>query len=251
MGAVGLVLAILFAVCFFGAHNTFHRRSGINLRCGKTAEDVAREILQSRVTSDITVMRSCDDVFTDNYNHKTAELSLSESVYRRESASAIAVAAQVTGHALQYADGACGAGTAPKPASGTFIFRIITDAVTPFARFVSNAGFALMFITTVSGEKYRLFFVSKAAYILAAVLLFQLVTLPVELDASSRAFKILCDEYLADDEISAVRTVMFAACFSYIASSLSQFKNAVSSLLSLLKDFGILLWELINKYNPK
>ena len=227
MSALGLVLLILWAVCFLYMHITFRTYNETDMRCGKKAEDVAREILQSRHIRGVAVFLANGYTFTDNYNPWSRTINLTENVYRGRSVSAVAVAAHQAGHALRHADRG--------------IFGIIADLLAPAFKLASGVWFFFIFfafapVRSVSSSalEFKNHCFAIGTYILSAVLLFQLVTVPVEFDASSRAFKILCDKNeLTEDEKQSARKVLFAACMPYIASAFMLFVPLINFLWKL------------------
>lgn len=200
-----LVIAavILCLILGMSLSNMFDFYSAKDTQGGKNAEDVSREILQSKGIYDILVLPASGNL-TDNFNHKTSTVSLSERVYGHRSISAIAVAAHETGHALQHAEG--------------YLFGIVRDSMVPAVNFASKAWVFIMFAGMFLGlaQLYTL-----GAFIFGVILLFQIVTLPVEFNASARAIKLLRSEhFLAEDEIEGAKKVLFAAALTYVGSAL-------------------------------
>ena len=211
----GLMLAIWAQ---FKVKGTFARYRDYGTRSGMTADQVARTILrQGGLPVEVEHVRGD---LTDHYDPRDRTLRLSDSTYGSRSIAAIGVAAHEAGHAFQHA-----VGYAPLSLRSNLV---------PVANFGSWLGMPLFFA--------GFFFQSPLLIEIGIVLfsfavLFGLVTLPVEFNASSRAIQILGEGgYLTAEEIPAARKVLNAAAWTYVASALV----AVLSLLRLLILSGIL-----------
>ena len=156
---------VLCLICGLSVSNMFDFYSTKDTAGGKNADDVSREILQSKGIYDVLVLSATGNL-TDNFNPKTRTVNLSERVYGRGSISAVAVAAHETGHALQYSEG--------------YMFGIIRDSMVPVVNFASKAWVFVMFAGMFFGllQLYTI-----GAVIFGVTLLFQIVTLPVEINA--------------------------------------------------------------------
>ena len=156
---------------------------------------------------------------TDNYNGGNKTLNLSESTANSSSVAAIGVAAHECGHAVQ-------------DAQNYFPMRLRT-AIVPIANIGSTVSFPLILIGVLMGMNQTLIHIGILLFSLA--LLFQLVTLPVEFNASHRALRILSDGgLLTADEVPMVRRVLTAAALTYVAAALATFLQ----LLRLIILFG-------------
>ncbi|MDX1358919.1 MAG: zinc metallopeptidase [Clostridia bacterium] len=191
----------------------FSKYSKVRSRNGYTGAMTAREILDDSDLHDIDIVAG-KGTLTDHYNPKKRLVNLSEPVHSRNSIAAVGVAAHETGHALQDRDG-----YGP--------LRLRTYLV-PVANIGSMAGpyiviFGLIFSVS--------FLIELGIVLFAAAVLFYLVTLPVELNASKRALELLETRGILErDELDGARKVLNAAAFTYIASALS----AVLMLLRLV-----------------
>ncbi len=173
--------------------SAFGRYSEVRARRGVTARDAARAILDSNGLSDVPVER-VQGALTDHYDPRKKVLRLSDNVYGSPSIAAIGVAAHEAGHAIQDARG-----YAPLRLRNSFV---------PVAGLGSS-----FFSNPTMMNVGILFFV--------AVLLFHLVTLPVEIDASRRALSILSSSgLLATDEIGGAKAVLNAAALTYVSATL-------------------------------
>ena len=211
----GMVLAIWAQ---FKVKSTFSKYDKYDARSGYTADQIARDILnRGRVA--VEVDRTGGNL-TDNYDPRSRTLNLSESVYGSRSLAAIGVAAHEAGHAFQHAQG--------------YIPLSFRSNLVPVANLGSWLGMPLFFIG---------FFFQSGVMVEIGILLFSfavlfgLITLPVEFNASRRAVQLLSDGgYLTPEEIPAARKVLNAAAWTYVAAALV----AVMHLLRLLIISGIL-----------
>lgn len=196
------IAAMIFAmICSARVKSTFAKYSKQSSRTHLQAWQVARQILDNNGLYDVAVVHISGHL-TDNYNPREKVLSLSDSVYSGSSLAAIGVAAHECGHAIQHAQG-----YAPIQ---------IRSWLVP----VVNIGSNLYFYIFLAGLIFTLDFLVNAGIILFAfVVLFQLVTLPVEFNASSRAMKTLKSELILErDELPAARKTLNAAAMTYVAS---------------------------------
>lgn len=218
------IAAMLFALLAQArVKSTFARWSGTATRSGLTGAEVAELLLRSRGISDVRV-EAVHGFLSDHYDPRTKTLRLSEQVYGSRSIAAIGVAAHETGHALQHADAYAWLG-----------FR---SRMVPVVSIGSKLGMILMPIGMLlawqSGSAFGQTVLLVAALGLAAVVLFSLVTLPVEIDASRRAITLLGNSgMLIDQELVGARAVLNAAAWTYVAS-------AAAAIVELLKVLAVL-----------
>ncbi|MEZ5126619.1 MAG: zinc metallopeptidase [Thermoleophilia bacterium] len=198
--------------------STFNANSQKPIATGKTGAEVAREILDRNGLRDVPVQMSRQGALSDHYDPRTRAVALSEQVYAGRSVASTAVAAHEVGHALQHAHG--------------YFPMSVRAAIWPVAAFGSQAWFILL----IAG-----FFLNLAGLVMAAVViygfvvLFQLVTLPVEFNASRRAAAQLQDFGLVTNagEVAGVRQTLTAAAMTYVAGALA----AIGQLLFFLSMF--------------
>jgi Zn-dependent membrane protease YugP len=205
--APGLLLSMWAS---FRVKSTFNKYSQVRSRRGMTGAQAAYELLHRAGITDVEVVRS-HGVLSDHYNPVTKKLALSEPVFDSTSVAALGVATHEAGHAIQHAQHY-------KP-------LWLRSALVPTA----NIGSSLGYIVMVAGLLLSLTnLVLIGAVLFSAVLLFQIVTLPVEFDASRRA-KALVSEYgiVTMDERKGVDAVLNAAALTYVAA-------AITTLLTLL-----------------
>ena len=202
--------------------STFARYSRLPSQRGHTGAQVARYILnqaaglsESHKALRHVGVESIGGELTDHYDPKNKVLRLSQGVYNSSSIAALGVAAHEAGHALQHAGG--------------YFPLNFRNSIFPVARFGSWLAFPL-FIGGLFVRSPML--MDIAIYIYLAFVVFTLVTLPVEYNASRRAIAILRDgRFLTTDEIPHARTVLNAAAMTYVASALMAIMQLVRLLI--------------------
>lgn len=195
----------------YKVQSTFSKYEKMLTRYGHTAERVARVVL-NQANCEAVEIQPVSGSLTDHYDPRSNVLRLSASVHGSASVAAIGVAAHECGHAMQQKEG-----------YGPLKLR---STMVPIVQFGSNLYFPI-FLLGILFSWQPLIYVGIACFSLT--LLFSLVTLPVEFNASARAISALAEGgYLAPDELDGARKVLNAAALTYVAS-------AVSSLLQLLR----------------
>ena len=192
------IAAFIFAVvCSINVKSTFNKYDRIASQRGVTAA----QILDRNGLYYVQVQRIAGNL-TDNYNPKTNIVSLSDSVYDSTSLAAIGVAAHECGHAVQHATG--------------YVPNEIRSAVFPIAQLGSTLYFYVFLLGIIFSFEPL---VDIGIIMFAFVVLFQLVTLPVEFNASRRAMLTLSSEGLLEqDELYGARRTLTAAAMTYVAS---------------------------------
>ncbi len=193
---------ILSLIASMSVKSTFSKYSKID--ANYSGADAARKVLEANGVTDVKVERVSGHL-TDHFDPKTNVIRLSESVYDSRSIAAVGVAAHEAGHAVQYANG--------------YTPIKIRNAIYP----VCNLGSRLSIPLLLIGLLFNFYFLMDLGIIFFAVALaFQLITLPVEFNASSRALQAVRDyNILIDDtEVRGARKVLTAAAMTYIASFL-------------------------------
>ena len=212
---IGLVLSMAASGY---VNSTFRKYDQYRSRSGVTGTDAANYILQQSGITDVGVTQISGNL-TDNYNGQTKVLSLSQSTANSTSVAAIGVAAHECGHAVQDAN--------------NYAPMRLRTAIVPLANIGSSLSLPLIIIGVVLSFNQTLIHIGILLFSLA--LLFQLVTLPVEFNASHRALKILGEGgVLTQEEVPMVRKVLTAAALTYVAAALSTFLQ----LLRLVLLFG-------------
>jgi Zn-dependent membrane protease YugP len=205
--APGLALSLWAS---FRVKSTFSKYSEVPTRRGLTGAEAALVLLRGAGITDVEIVRS-HGMLTDHYNPVTKKLALSDDVYDRRSVAAVGVATHEAGHAIQHAR--------------HYAPLWVRSALVPTANIGSSIGYFVMV--------FGLLFTSQnmvliGAILFSMVLLFQIVTLPVEFNASNRAKALVVQHGIVTmDERRGVDAVLNAAALTYVAA-------AISTLLTLL-----------------
>ena len=215
-----VIIAFIFSmVAQTKVSTTFNKYSRVRNRAGFTGAQVATQMLQNAGIYDVSVQRVAGNL-TDHYDPRTKTLRLSQSVYDSTSVAALGVAAHETGHAIQH-----DVGYAP---------LALRSMLVPAANFGSKLAIPLILIGFFfSGGGSALVTIGILFFSLSV--LFTIITLPVEFNASHRAIDRLVDDgFLASDEIGGAKKVLSAAAMTYVAAAFA----AVAQLLRLMAIFG-------------
>ncbi len=197
-----LPLILLSALASGAVQRNYNKYSKVQTRRGFTGAQIAEQILHSNGIYDVTVKQITGNL-SDHYHPKEKYIGLSEGVYGSTSIAALGIAAHEAGHAVQYH-----VGYAP------IKFR---TAILPVTNFASKFSWILIFIGFLLSD-----IVALAGVILFGVtVLFQLVTLPVEFNASRRAIAVLEGGYLDEDELSGAKKVLSSAAMTYVVALLT------------------------------
>lgn len=193
--------------------STYSKYSEVPARTFKTGAQVSRELLDAAGLDNISVQMIPGNL-TDHYDPKAGVLRLSHGVYQSNSVAALGIAAHEAGHAIQHSVG--------------YFPMKIRAAIVPVANFGSTAAWPLFLIGLIFRSGILM---DVGILFFTFAVLFQLVTLPVELDASRRAARILEQGgYVVGSDIRLVKKVLNAAALTYIAAT----AMAVLQLLRLL-----------------
>ncbi len=192
----------------------FAKYSRVQSRLRLTGKEAAEEILRRNGIYDVRVIHIPGNL-TDHYNPGNKTLGLSDTVYQSSSVAAVGVAAHECGHAVQHARG--------------YAPLTIRGALVPVANFGSALAWPLILIGLLITGETSVFLINLGILLFSAAVLFQLVTLPVEFNASRRAVDVLgASGMLYLDELSSVKKVLGAAALTYVA-------GAASAILQLLR----------------
>ena len=212
------ILIVLPAMIFafwaqLKVNSTFEKYSRRTTRSGLTAAAAARKMLDQNGLFDVQITQTPGNL-TDHYDPRNRTLYLSQSVYASQSTAAIGVACHEAGHALQHAKG--------------YHFLKLRMSIIPLCNIGSRAAFPLFFIGLLLGALgYGFMIAGIACFSLAT--LFQLITLPVEFNASHRAIVGMQEGgLLVGNELGDAKKVLSAAAMTYVAA-------LATSLLSLLR----------------
>ena len=196
---------------------TFNKYSRVSTASGLTGAEAARRILNANGLGNVAVEHISGDL-TDHYDPKANVIRLSDKVYNTASVAAVGVAAHEAGHAVQYA-------------TGYFPIKI-RSAIIPITQIGSNLSMPLIILGLLfsSGN-----LITIGLVLFSTVALFQLVTLPVEFNASARAVATLSSSgYVSGEEERGVKSVLTAAALTYVAALFV----ALANLLRLVLLFG-------------
>ncbi len=202
----------------FKVNSTFKKFSQVETVRRMTGADAARRILDRNGLSSVQV-RHVNGNLTDHFDPRTNTVNLSDATYANTSIGAIGVAAHECGHAVQHATG--------------YTPIRVRNAIVPVVNFCSKLSMPIIligFILAAFGE-FSTAIIDIGIVLFSATVLFQLITLPVEFNASRRALKTLDSyELLNSEEISGARKVLTAAAMTYVAAAFS----AIMTLIRLI-----------------
>lgn len=214
--ALVLVGVVLSFYASLRVRTTFQRYARVRSLSGMTGEQAAERILQSAGIYDVTIQHVRGEL-NDHYDPRNKTLNLSDSVYGSTSVAALGVAAHECGHAIQH-----DRGYAPLR---------LRSALAPVASFGANISWLLI----LAGLMFASLFVEIGIWMFAIAVAFQIITLPVEFDASRRAVGMLENTgILYSEEVSGARKVLKAAALTYVAAA----ATAILQLLRLILLFG-------------
>lgn len=206
-----LIGAVISMIASSKVKTTYAKYGRVASRNGLNATDAARMILDNAGLRHVRIERIAGDL-TDHYSPKELVLRLSDTTYNSRSIAAIGVAAHECGHAIQHAK--------------QYAPLNIRNAIVPVVNLGSKLSWPMILIGLLLGFTG---FLDLGIILFSLTLIFQLITLPVEFNASSRALQILDDSnMLYDEELRGAKKVLSAAAMTYVAA-------AIASLLSLLR----------------
>ena len=210
--------AILFSLwAQMKVKSTFAKYERVRSYAGYTGAQIARRILDENGLYDIRVERVSGSL-TDHYDPRAGVVRLSDSVYNSVSVAAVGVAAHETGHAVQHATNYAPLG--------------IRNIIIPMTNIGSQLSMPLILLGLLLNSS-NLIFIGIAAF--SMMTLFQLITLPVEFNASARAVRTLSNGgMMSDEELSGTKKVLTAAALTYVAALLV----SAMQLLRLIILFG-------------
>lgn len=208
---IGAVICMIASARVTG---TFNKYSQLRSMSGMNGAQVAQRVLQAAGIYDVQV-RHVSGSLTDHYDPRTKTVNLSDPVYNATSVAALGVAAHECGHAIQHAK--------------SYAPLSIRSALVPIANFGSMLAWPVILIGLLFNTRSSGLIIDIGILLFSAAVLFQLVTLPVEFDASRRALVMLRTQgILADDELKYTRRVLKSAALTYVAS-------AAAAILQLLR----------------
>ena len=209
---IGVVICMIASAKM---NSTFNKYSRVRSHSGMTGRDAAEQILHREGLYDVRIEHISGNL-TDHYDPRTRTLRLSDATYNSTSVAALGVAAHECGHAVQHATG-----YAPLK---------LRSSLVPVANFGSSIAWPLIILGFFfNSSTTSVLFINLGILAFSLAVLFQIVTLPVEFDASHRALKILGNTgMLYEDEVRDTRKVLTAAALTYVA-------GAASAILQLLR----------------
>ncbi len=195
--------------------NTYRKYRRMETHRGITGADVARRILDEHRLQDVPV-HSITGELSDHYDPHSKALRLSQGIYGGNNVAAIGIAAHETGHAIQH--------------SRSYFPLALRNTVYPVASFGSKLGPVFVIGGLIFGVFQPLITIGIALFTFAVV--FSIITLPVEINASSMALRILHQgRYLSEQELQAAKKVLTAAAFTYVAAALASVLTLVRLVL--------------------
>lgn len=208
---IGVVICLLASAKM---KSTFKKYSRVRNHSGMTGREAAERILNRAGIYDVRVEHIAGDL-TDHYDPRSKVLRLSDATYNSTSVASLGVAAHECGHAIQHNTG--------------YLPLQIRGALVPVVNLGSTIAWPLILIGLFFSSRSSILFLNLGILAFSLAVLFQIVTLPVEFNASSRAVHILGGSgILYEDEVNATKKVLFAAALTYVA-------GALSSMLQLLR----------------
>lgn len=203
-------------------NSTFKKYSRVASRSGMTGAQAARRLMELNGIYDVSIERVSGNL-TDHYDPSKKVLRLSDSVYSDTSVAAIGVAAHETGHAIQHARG--------------YVPLTLRTVMVPLTNLGSTLSMPLIFLGILFSFSSRMgnTMINLGILLFGLSVVFTIITLPVEFNASRRAVACLGDSgILYDDEIGGVKKVLSAAAMTYVAST----AVALANFLRLIIIFG-------------
>lgn len=209
-----LIGAVICMIASSNVKSTYKKFATYRSMTNMTGAQVAERLLRSAGLNDVKVGHVTGEL-SDHYNPATKVVNLSDSVYGSTSVAAIGVAAHECGHAIQHA-------------KGYFPLNLRTWFV-PVANFGSKLAWPLILIGLFINSQSSQMIINAGIFLFSFAVIFQLITLPVEFNASSRALVLLEEQgILSQQELPYTKKVLGAAALTYVAS-------AASSILQLLR----------------
>jgi Zn-dependent membrane protease YugP len=192
-------------------HSTFHKYLRVQAATRLSGAAVARNLLNANGAGHVRIEMTSGHL-SDHYDPRSRTVRLSPDVFKGSSLAALGVAAHEAGHALQHEHG--------------YFPLVLRNNFAPVAQFGSNLALPLLFIGLILGYANLAIW---GIYLFAAVVIFQIITLPVEFNASQRAIALLeTGGYLAKNEVQPTKRVLDAAALTYVAA-------AITAVLTLLR----------------
>ncbi|MCI6242082.1 MAG: zinc metallopeptidase [Lachnospiraceae bacterium] len=215
-----IIGAVICMIASARVNSTFNKYSAYRSMSGMTGAQAAERILHAAGIYDVKIRRVSGSL-TDHYNPANKTLNLSDSVCNETSVAAVGVAAHECGHAIQHARG--------------YLPLRLRSAFVPIANFGSMLAWPVIIIGLIMNSRSSMMIINIGIFLFSFAVIFQLITLPVEFDASRRAMVQLREQgILGDQELRYTRKVLSAAALTYVASAAA----AILQLLRVIILFG-------------
>ena len=226
LGLIVLPGIILASIAQIKVYNTYNKMRLVNTQKGLTANQIAREVLDNNGLTDISLTTTNNEL-GDHYHPKKKYIALSPGVSNSSSIASVGIAMHEVGHALQDSQG--------------YFFSGLRKFLCPLVNFCSVALWPLVIIGMIfsfggaSGSVFGDVCLYSGIAFFGMSVLFSLINLPTELDASKRAMNVLREQgYMDEEELAGVKQVLSAAAMTYVASLLVSILNLLRFLLSVL-----------------
>lgn len=211
---LAIIGTIIIAYAQIKVTATYRKYKTVKNNKNLTGFDVARKILDKNGLDNVHIVEINGEL-TDHYDPTRKVVRLSKNVFHGDSIAAIGIAAHECGHAIQDKD--------------NYSFMRIRSSLVPIVNFISNAGFIVILISLIAGMTGYLIY---GILLILATLVFQLVTLPVEFDASKRAKQEINELVLVDnEETDNINKILSSAAMTYVASAISQILSLVRLII--------------------
>lgn len=208
---VGVIICLLASAKM---RSTFQKYARVRNHSGMTGREAAEEVLRRAGIYDVRVERVAGNL-TDHYDPRTKVLRLSDATYGSNSIAAVGVAAHECGHAIQHAQG--------------YVPLKIRGSLVPVANLGSTLAWPLILLGLLFTGESSVMFLNLGVLAFSLAVLFQIVTLPVEFNASNRAIRILGSSgIMYPEEVKDTKKVLSAAALTYVA-------GAAAAILQLLR----------------
>lgn len=212
-----LLAALITIVAQGFVSGSYNKYSKVKNKRGLTGKEVARYILDKNGLEDIDVVEVSGHL-TDHYDPSSKVVRLSSNIYNGTSIASVSVASHECGHAIQDKDG--------------YYFMRIRSSLVPVVNFSSYAGYIAIMLG-IFASSFNLIWIGIILEMV--ILLFQIVTLPVEINASKRALnEVRSANFLSGDEFGMGKTMLISAALTYVASV----ANALLQILRLILLYG-------------
>lgn len=199
---IGIIITMIASS---NVNHTFNKYKKIKSTKNITGLDAARYILKTKGYNDISIKRTAGSL-SDYYNPMKKQIALSDSTINDSSVAAIAVASHECGHVIQYKEG--------------YVPLKIKSFIVPVVNLSSRLAFPMILIGILLSYNQTL--IDFGIVLFSFVLIFQIVTLPVEFDASKRALRVLKESYMLNEtELTYAKKVLHAAALTYVAAVLA------------------------------